>query len=585
VAIAMSESQPSAPVAVAAAPAAPAVQVAPAEWPTDPNSYDLIGKIGQGAFATVWKAQLTNTTTTTTDTTTTSQDASANASVNTAAVCAVKVLNLDHVDTNLAEIRLEVQAMRLSSHPNVLLCHTAFCNDTNLWLVTPLMTKGSSLHSLQAARRTLRNQYDSAVTASATTTSNTPNTPNTPVPPKTKIQMEQHILYILHETLLGLQYIHDNGQIHRDIKAGNILLDGNGDVRIADFGVSGWLVNAGSQTAKAKTFVGTPCWMAPEVMEQVHGYDYKADIWSLGITALELAKGYAPYAKYPPMKVLILTIQEDPPSLESYNDDDDDNDRDDVGAGDQVYGGPEEFSKAFSALVATCLQKNPARRPTCQELLQSKYLQSMNDASNRLECKKNIRTQVCNLVQDVGSQDANGALQQANANSCMPGNTPISIILQPENKDRPAGTTWVFADGSQVLSSSATAEASTLDDVMNEMDAFGMQTGGEHYDRLSSRSTDQLPVLEDNNSSTRPSESSVTNESCVTNTTDEADNRNNVSNGSGNNNSEADADNNESNGGNEADDNRKADDDDDDDDLNDFMDEFELNTAGEDFRR
>lgn len=375
--------------------------------------YQLVGKIGQGAFAIVWKAKAKE------------QE------------CAVKILNLDHVDTNLAEIRLEVQAMRLSSHPNVLTCYTAFVDDTNLWLVTQLMRKGSSLHSLQVARRVLRQLGQ--------------------VP-----KFEDHILYILHETLLGLQYIHDNGQIHRDIKAGNILLDLDGTVRIADFGVSGWLVQGGSQLEKARTFVGTPCWMAPEVMEQVNGYDYKADLWSLGITALELAKGYAPYAKYPPMKVLILTIQEDPPSLLSYNDGDE----------DEVV--EEEYTRSFTSLVETCLQKNPARRPNCQDLLKSKPMNAMQDAAVRAARKEAIRGEVCDLVPDVGDRE------QDNQKRKRPGDTPVSIVLSQE-KDRPPGTTWVFADGSQVLSSSA--KAASVDEVLQELDEFGKLTGGENYVR------------------------------------------------------------------------------------------------------
>lgn len=449
----------------------------PAEWPTDPSLYDLIGKIGQGAFASVWRADAKG------------EDGKEKRE------CAIKVLNLDHVDSNLSEIRLEVQTMRLSSHPNVLPCHAAFVKATDLWLVTQLMRKGSSLHCLDGARRKYREMGQPAA------------------------KMEDHILYILHETLLGLQYIHDNGQIHRDIKAGNILIDSDGHVRIADFGVSGWLVNAGTHQEKAKTFVGTPCWMAPEVMEQIHGYDYKADIWSLGITALELAKGYAPYARYPPMKVLILTIQEDPPSLDTYDEED--------GMEDETDQVDEDFTKNFRQLVEKCLQKNPAKRPKSQELLTSKQLDGLQDEATRNARRTALVEQVCEMVEDVGSSTSMSQQIANNKSGSMPGNTPISIIMSTVENNRPAGTTWVFADGSQVLASS-TSNNATVDDVMAELDQFGEQTGGEHYKGAGAGAPKSLA----------PSA--------------------NV--GSGNNNEEPDE-------------------------LSAFMDEFEMNTQGENFTR
>ncbi|KAI3901388.1 hypothetical protein MKW92_032258 [Papaver armeniacum] len=262
-------------------------------YPVGSENYHLVEEIGRGSSSTVFRA-----------------------------ICkplhetvAVKILNFDEND--LGSIAYEAQTMMLVDHPNLKKAHCSFVSDHFLWIVMPFMAAGSCLQIMKSA---FPNGYKEAVIAT-----------------------------ILRGVLRGLEYMHHHGDIHRDVKAGNILVDSSGAIKLSDFGASASLFDA---VCSRKAFVGTPCWMAPEViMEQ--NYGYKADIWSFGITALELAHGHAPSSEFLPSEVLYRTLRGASPGLDYKTD--------------------KKFSNSFREMIAMCLVKDPCKRPSAQKLLKHAF--------------------------------------------------------------------------------------------------------------------------------------------------------------------------------------------------------------------
>lgn len=169
---------------------------------------------------------------------------------------------------------------------------------------------------------------------------------------------EVEIAAICQDALQGLRYLHTNGRIHRDVKAGNVLLTEDGTVKLADFG-------SAALAAPANSFVGTPYWMAPEVILAMDEgqYDGKVDVWSLGITCVELAERKPPLFNMNAMSALYHIAQNDPPMLST----------------------PENWSAGFVEFVQLCLKKQPAERPTAEDLLQHPFVSQPRPACILLE--------------------------------------------------------------------------------------------------------------------------------------------------------------------------------------------------------
>ncbi|KAG0141603.1 hypothetical protein CROQUDRAFT_663617 [Cronartium quercuum f. sp. fusiforme G11] len=277
--------------------------------------YKLLEKLGHGNFGVVYKAldQVTG------------------------EIVAVKQIDLENSDDDISEIQKEISHLSDCDSEFIVRYYGSFVRGYKLWIVMEYLSGGSCLDLLKPG----------------------------PFP-------ESAIQTVIHELLLGLEYLHSKKKIHRDIKSANILVSAKGKVKLADFGVATQLSN---NKSRRNTFVGTPFWMAPEVIKQ-SSYDEKADIWSLGITAIELAKGQPPLAEYHPLRVLFLIPKAKSPTLADNLD------------AEQI----QHFSEEFKDFINYCLLKDVKQRPTALELLNHPFIRKDQQTSHAFNAnlKKNL---------------------------------------------------------------------------------------------------------------------------------------------------------------------------------------------------
>ncbi|CAJ1063505.1 serine/threonine-protein kinase 10 [Xyrichtys novacula] len=332
----------------------------------NPNDiWEIIGELGDGAFGKVYKAR----------------------NKETGVLAAAKQIDTKS-EEELEDYMVEIDILAKCDHRYIVKLLDAFYHDNKLWIMIEFCPGGAVDATMLELDRGLT---------------------------------EPQIKVVCKQMLEALVYLHSMKIIHRDLKAGNVLLMLDGDIKLADFGVSA----KNTKTLQRRdSFIGTPYWMAPEVVmcETMKDapYDYKADIWSLGITLIELAQIEPPHHELNPMRVLLKIAKSEPPTLDS----------------------PNKWSPEFKDFLKRALDKNPDTRPTAAQLMEHPFVRSVKSNRPLLELVAEAKAEVMEEIEDNREEGEEDDVMELTASPgkepCQTSQTSLEV---EQSVDTPSPTT------------------------------------------------------------------------------------------------------------------------------------------------